>query len=158
VGCNSYNNSNNSTYTDRSSQNCLQAAASRIYSQRKADEAAATKLLVQLQKRTNDDHDDYSNIDLIDRHPALVPMMPAYQPLPEWREHNINIPPYLAIVGLRKDLRTHTPKDCQRRWPTCLSLSRILEKDQSSQLRKHSLHGIVRHTWQIGHERCYQRS
>jgi hypothetical protein len=95
VGCNSYNNSNNSTYTDWSSHshNCLQAAASRMHSQRKADEAAATKFLVQLRNRTN----VYCNIDLIVHHPALIPMIRKYQPLPEW---NINILPVLAIVTL----------------------------------------------------------
>jgi hypothetical protein len=66
-----------------------------MHSQRKADEAAATKFLVQLRNRTN----VYSNIDLIDHHPALIPMIRKYQPLPEW---NINILPFLAIVGLKK--------------------------------------------------------
>ena len=114
MGCHSSNNSTDGSDSRR--DNCLQEVANRIHSQRTANEAAETKLRVQLRNRTNNnnnnDDDDtgmYSNIDLIDHHPALVPMIAEYEPKPEWlgvgvggKHTGINILPDIAIVGLPK--------------------------------------------------------
>jgi hypothetical protein len=66
---------------------------------------------LRLRNRTNSDIDtdmhEYSNIDLIYHHPALVPMIPEYFPVHEWvgvgageLHSNINILPDIAIIGL----------------------------------------------------------
>jgi hypothetical protein len=72
---------------------CLEIA-SKVASQRAADEAAAKKLLV---PRTDT---AYTNINLIDHHPALAPLKPEYQPAPEWTKRNIL--PDISIIGLAK--------------------------------------------------------
>jgi hypothetical protein len=74
---------------------CLQVA-SRVAAQRTADEAAAKKLVI-AKSRTDA---AYINIDLIDHHPALVPLKQKYLPAPEWA--NRNILPDISIVGLPK--------------------------------------------------------
>jgi hypothetical protein len=113
MGCHSSSNNNSADWrSDSDSGNCLQAVANRMQSQRTADEAAETTLRERLRNRrksnnnetdTDTDTDMYSNIDLIDHHPALVPMIPEYEPKPEWiGVGNINILPDIAIVGLPK--------------------------------------------------------
>jgi hypothetical protein len=72
---------------------CLEAA-SKVASLRAADEAAVKRLLVPRIDPT------YTNIDLIDHHPALVPLKPEYRPAPEWTTQNIL--PDISIVGLAK--------------------------------------------------------
>jgi hypothetical protein len=73
---------------------CLEVA-SKVASQRAADEAAAKKLLV---PRTDT---AYTNINLIDHHPALVPLKPAYRPAPEWTAQK-SILPDISIIGMAK--------------------------------------------------------
>jgi hypothetical protein len=72
---------------------CLEVA-SKVALQRAADEAAAKKLLV---PRTDT---AYTNINLIDHHPALVPLKPAYRPAPEWTKQKIL--PDISIIGMAK--------------------------------------------------------
>jgi hypothetical protein len=72
---------------------CLEAA-SRVALQRAADEAAAKQLLI---PRTDA---AYNNINLIDQHPALVPLKQEYRPAPEWNTQNIL--PDISIIGLAK--------------------------------------------------------
>jgi hypothetical protein len=72
---------------------CLKAA-SKVASQRAIDEVAATELRV---PRTDN---AYTNINLIDHHPALALLKPEYRPAPEWTKQNIL--PDISIIGLAK--------------------------------------------------------
>jgi hypothetical protein len=45
--------------------------------------------------------DDYNNLSLIKQHPALTPLLPAYQPDPSW-SNNTAMFPRLNVVGLAK--------------------------------------------------------
>jgi hypothetical protein len=72
---------------------CLEVAT-KVASQRAADNAAAKKLLVPRTDPT------YTSIDLIDHHPALVPLKPEYRPAPEWTAQNIL--PDISIIGFAK--------------------------------------------------------
>jgi hypothetical protein len=67
-------------------------AAERIIWEKRAPEA---------QRRVDTGFNDYNNLALMKEHPALIPLLPQYQPDPSW-SNNTSMFPRLTVVGLAK--------------------------------------------------------